>query len=301
MGCGASASAATPDSAAKKAAPAPAPAPAPASAPAPAPAPAAAPAAAPALVAKLDAPPPAKAQTHSEPAAAAPAPAEAPAPAPEPESSASSGKKPIKLIIAGAPASGKGTQCEMIVEKYGLVHLSTGDMLRAAVRDGTELGLQAKEKMESGHLVPDDLVIGLVKERLGQADCEEKGWMLDGFPRTGVQAEALKSAGIHPNKVLLLDVDESALVERVVGRRVDPSTGKTYHLKFNPPPEDVDASSLIHRADDTEEKVKLRIQAFNDNVMSIRQSYEKLVKSIDGNRDKMLVSADVHAALDEAY
>jgi adenylate kinase len=188
----------------------------------------------------------------------------------------------------------------MIIDKYGLVHLSTGDMLRAAVRDGTELGLQAKEKMESGQLVPDDLVIGLVKERLAKPDCAEKGWMLDGFPRTGIQAEALKSAGIHPNKVLLLDVDESALVERVVGRRVDPSTGKTYHLKFNPPPEDVDASSLIQRADDTEEKVKLRIQAFNDNVAAIRLSYEKLVKVIDGNRDKMLVSADVFSALNEA-
>jgi adenylate kinase len=124
--------------------------------------------------------------------------------------------------------------------------------------------------------------------------------MLDGFPRTGVQAEALKDAGIHPNKVLLLDVDEASLVERVVGRRIGPD-GKTYHLKFNPPPEDVDASSLIQRADDTEEKVKLRIQSFNDNVAAIRQSYEKLVKVIDGNRDKNLVSADVFSALDEAF
>ena len=173
-------------------------------------------------------------------------------------------------------------------------------MLRAAVKEGSELGMQAKEKMESGQLVPDDLVIGLVKERLAKPDCEEKGWMLDGFPRTGVQAEALKSAGIHPNKVLLLDVDESALVERVVGRRIDPSTGKTYHLKFNPPPDDVDASSLIQRADDTEEKVKLRIQAFNENRAAISAAYENLFKVIDGNRDKMLVSADVFSALDES-
>ena len=205
-----------------------------------------------------------------------------------------------RLVLLGRQGSGKGTQCVRLSRHFVVPHISTGDMLRAAVRDGTELGLQAKEKMESGQLVPDDLVIGLVKERLAKPDCAEKGWMLDGFPRTGIQAEALKSAGIHPNKVLLLDVDESALVERVVGRRVDPSTGKTYHLKFNPPPEDVDASSLIQRADDTEEKVKLRIQAFNDNVAAIRQSYEKLVKVIDGNRDKMLVSADVFSALNEA-
>eukprot|EP00636_Phaeomonas_parva_P018800 CAMPEP_0118874334 /NCGR_PEP_ID=MMETSP1163-20130328/15823_1 /TAXON_ID=124430 /ORGANISM="Phaeomonas parva, Strain CCMP2877" /LENGTH=126 /DNA_ID=CAMNT_0006809721 /DNA_START=99 /DNA_END=475 /DNA_ORIENTATION=- len=125
---------------------------------------------------------------------------------------------PLKIIIAGAPASGKGTQCERIREDFGVVHLSTGDMLRAAVKAGTEVGLRAKEAMESGQLVSDEIIIGIIKDRLAETDCQTKGWLLDGFPRTRAQADALAEAGITADIFLLLDVPDSALVERVVGR-----------------------------------------------------------------------------------
>ena len=130
----------------------------------------------------------------------------------------------LRLIICGAPASGKGTQCERIRERYGVVHLSTGDMLRAAVAVGTEVGCEAAAYMDKGALVPDDVIIDVVVERLSQPDCRSRGWLLDGFPRTAAQAAALSAAGIVPDGVLLLDVPDDALVERVVGRRLDPET-----------------------------------------------------------------------------
>ena len=148
---------------------------------------------------------------------------------------------PIKIIIAGAPASGKGTQCELIREKFGVVHLSTGDMLREASAAGTEVGKLAQEYMSQGKLVPDEVIIGAVKERLAQPDCQQKGWLLDGFPRTGAQAQALVDAGIHADTFIFLDVPDEDLIERVVGRRADPVTGKIYHMKFSPP-----ELSLIH-------------------------------------------------------
>jgi adenylate kinase len=166
----------------------------------------------------------------------------------------------LRIIICGAPASGKGTQCENIVENYGVVHISTGDALRLEVRNGTELGKQAKEAMEAGKLVSDELIISIVKARLDQEDCKTKGWLLDGFPRSGPQAEALAATGITATHFLLLEVDSHILVERCVGRRSDPVTGKIYHLKFNPPPEDPEIQArLLHRSDDTEEAMTKKV------------------------------------------
>ena len=130
-----------------------------------------------------------------------------------------------RLIISGAPASGKGTQCEKIIEEFKVPHLSTGDMLRAAVKAGSPLGKEAKAYMDAGKLVPDSLVINLVKEKLATPECVKGGWLLDGFPRTGEQAKALQQANINPDKVILLDVPDAALIERVTGRRTDPETG----------------------------------------------------------------------------
>ena len=193
---------------------------------------------------------------------------------------------PPKLIICGAPASGKGTQCEMLRERYGVVHLSTGDMLRAAVADGTEVGKQAKGYMERGELVPDDVIIGIVKDRLAEDDCAKSGWLLDGFPRTEAQARALEAAGIRPDKVLFLDVPDEMLVERVVGRRTDPETGKIYHLTFSPPESDEIAARLTQRADDTEEKVRVRLQAFHEHMGAVEKCYADSLARTDGTRSK---------------
>jgi adenylate kinase len=133
-----------------------------------------------------------------------------------------------RLIISGAPASGKGTQCEKIIEEFKVPHLSTGDMLRAAVKAGSPLGKEAKAYMDAGKLVPDSLVINLVKEKLATPECVNGGWLLDGFPRTGEQAKALQQANINPDKVILLDVPDAALIERVTGRRTDPETGTAW-------------------------------------------------------------------------
>jgi len=208
------------------------------------------------------------------------------------ESSASS---PVNIIIAGAPASGKGTQCETIKEEFGVVHLSTGDMLRAAVAAGTEVGVQAKEFMDSGKLVPDEVIIGIIRDRLQESDCKEQGWLLDGFPRTAAQAEALADAGCSADCFLFLDVPDEVLVKRVVGRRTDPETGKIYHLTFSPPPADDEelVNRLEHRSDDTEEKVVVRLEQFHANVAAVKGSYEEIMVSIDGNRSPADVSADI--------
>ncbi|KAL7474946.1 hypothetical protein ACHAW6_000886 [Cyclotella cf. meneghiniana] len=207
------------------------------------------------------------------------------------------GKAP-KLIIAGAPASGKGTQCELIKEKYGVVHLSTGDMLRAAVAAGTEVGKQAKDFMDAGKLVPDEVIIGVVKDRLQQSDCIECGWLLDGFPRTPAQAEALATAGVTADCFIFLNVPDEVLVERVVGRRTDPVTGKIYHMKFSPPEEEEVLNRLEQRSDDTEEKVKVRLEQFHANVEAVKGSYTDIAVEVDGTLKPEEVSQTIMMAID---
>lgn len=203
-----------------------------------------------------------------------------------------------KVIIAGAPASGKGTQCELIKSQLGLVHLSTGDMLRAAVKAGTKVGLLAKEYMDGGKLVPDEVIINLVRERLAEQDCVKNGWLLDGFPRTAVQAAALRAADIEPDLVLYLNVPDSMLIERVVGRRLDPETGRIYHLKFDPPPPEV-IPRMTHRSDDTAEKAALRLEQFHEHLGAILAAYENVTVEIDGTRAKNDVFSSIRQVLDK--
>eukprot|EP01038_Epipyxis_sp_PR26KG_P009956 gene9956-13389_t len=199
----------------------------------------------------------------------------------------------MKVIIAGAPAAGKGTQCEVITKEFNLVHLSTGDILRAAVKEGTELGKKAKEYMDSGKLVPDELITGVICDRLKQEDCQTRGWLLDGFPRTESQAAALTNAGMIPDCFLLLDVKEDVLVERVTGRRTDPVTGKIYHLKFNPPENDEIASRLIQRSDDTAEKIIVRFKEFQSHIDNVKSSYADKMVCIDGCKSQSEVKSEV--------
>jgi adenylate kinase len=172
----------------------------------------------------------------------------------------------MKLILLGAPGAGKGTQATFICQKYGIPQISTGDMLRAAVKAGTPLGLQAKSVMESGGLVSDELIINLVKERIAQSDCAN-GFLFDGFPRTIPQADAMKAAGVKLDYVLEIDVPFEAIIERMSGRRSHPASGRTYHVRFNPPKvegkDDVTGEPLIQREDDKEETVKKRLEVYS--------------------------------------
>ncbi|WP_119966379.1 adenylate kinase [Simplicispira lacusdiani] len=172
----------------------------------------------------------------------------------------------MRLILLGAPGAGKGTQATFICQKYGIPQISTGDMLRAAVKAGTPLGLQAKAVMESGGLVSDDLIINLVKERIAQPDCAN-GFLFDGFPRTIPQADAMKAAGVKLDYVLEIDVPFDAIIERMSGRRSHPGSGRTYHVKFNPPKvagkDDATGEDLIQRDDDKEETVKKRLEVYS--------------------------------------
>jgi len=171
----------------------------------------------------------------------------------------------MRLILLGPPGAGKGTQATHICQRHGIPQISTGDMLRAAVKAGTPLGLAAKKVMDSGGLVSDDIIIGLVKERIAQPDCA-KGFLFDGFPRTLPQADAMKAAGVKLDMVLEIDVPDSAIVERMSGRRVHVASGRTYHVKFNPPKaeglDDVTGEPLIQRDDDKEETVLKRLSVY---------------------------------------
>ncbi|KAK1310468.1 hypothetical protein QJS10_CPA08g01244 [Acorus calamus] len=194
--------------------------------------------------------------------------------------------EPLKIMISGAPASGKGTQCEFIKSKYGLVHIAAGDLLRAEIASGSENGKRAKEYMEKGELVPDEIVVMMVKHRLIEMDVQENGWLLDGYPRSVSQATALEELHIRPDLFILLDVSEEILVERVVGRRLDPVTGKIYHLKYSPPQNEEIAARLTQRFDDTEEKVKLRLVTYHKNLESVLSIYNDVIVEVDGNLPK---------------
>ncbi|KAL6512130.1 hypothetical protein OROGR_021727 [Orobanche gracilis] len=212
-----------------------------------------------------------------------------------------SGEKaePLRVMISGAPASGKGTQCELISKKYDLVHIAAGDLLRAEVASGTENGLRAKEYMEKGQLVPNEIVVMMVKGRISQQDSQEKGWLLDGYPRSESQATAFKKFGFDPDIFILLEVPEEILVERVVGRRLDPVTGKIYHLKYSPPENEEIAARLTQRFDDTEEKVKLRLFTHNSNVESVLSMYKDITVKIDGSLPKQDVFSQIDSKLTE--
>jgi adenylate kinase len=172
----------------------------------------------------------------------------------------------MRLILLGPPGAGKGTQASFIKEAFGIPQISTGDMLRAAVKAGTPLGLAAKKIMDTGGLVSDDIIIGLVRDRLQQPDCA-KGYLFDGFPRTIPQADAMKSANVAIDFVLEIDVPDAAIIERMSGRRVHVASGRTYHVKFNPPKvpgkDDVTGEDLIQRDDDREETVKNRLAVYH--------------------------------------
>jgi adenylate kinase len=192
----------------------------------------------------------------------------------------------MRLILLGAPGAGKGTQATFICQKYAIPQISTGDMLRAAVKAGTPLGLQAKQVMESGGLVSDDLIINLVKERLAQADCAV-GFLFDGFPRTLPQADAMKAAGVNLDYVLEIDVPFDAIVERMSGRRSHPASGRTYHVKFNPPKtaglDDITGEPLIQRADDQEETVKKRLEVYNAQTRPLVDYYSRWARTGAGD------------------
>lgn len=172
----------------------------------------------------------------------------------------------MRLILLGAPGAGKGTQAKFITERYGIPQISTGDMLRAARAAGTPLGLAAQKVMDSGGLVSDDIIIGLVKDRLTMPDCAN-GYLFDGFPRTVPQADAMKQAQVHLDFVVEIDVPDSEIIERISGRRVHPASGRTYHVHFHPPKladhDDVTGEPLIQRDDDKEETVKKRLEVYH--------------------------------------
>ncbi|QWE14832.1 adenylate kinase [Polynucleobacter sp. AP-Sving-400A-A2] len=182
----------------------------------------------------------------------------------------------MRLILLGAPGAGKGTQAQFICEKFAIPQISTGDMLRAAVKAGTELGIAAKKIMDAGGLVSDDIIIGLVKDRLTQPDCS-KGYLFDGFPRTIPQAQAMKDAGVPIDYVLEIDVPFEAIIDRMSGRRVHPASGRTYHVTFNPPKvegkDDATGEALIQRDDDKEETVRKRLQVYNDQTRPLVEYY----------------------------
>jgi adenylate kinase len=188
----------------------------------------------------------------------------------------------MRLILLGAPGAGKGTQATFIKQKFNIPQISTGDMLRAAVQAGTPLGIAAKKVMDAGGLVSDDIIIGLVKERLKAPDCAN-GYLFDGFPRTIPQADAMKDAGVGIDYVLEIDVPDAAIIERMSGRRVHPASGRTYHVKFNPPKvegrDDVTGEALIQRDDDKEDTVKKRLAVFHEQTEVLLDYYGKWAQS----------------------
>lgn len=190
----------------------------------------------------------------------------------------------MRIILLGGPGSGKGTQSQYITEKFGIPQISTGDMLRAAVKEGTELGKEAQKVMSAGGLVSDDLILGLVKERIAKPDCAN-GFLFDGFPRTIPQAEGLDALGIEVDAVVEIDVDDEEIVRRMGGRRVHLDSGRTYHIVFNPPKteglDDVTGEPLIQRADDQEETVRERLNIYHDQTAPLIGFYTKKSETSD--------------------
>ncbi len=188
----------------------------------------------------------------------------------------------MRLILLGGPGAGKGTQANFVKENYQIPQISTGDMLRAALKEGTELGLKAKEYMDAGKLVPDDVIIGLVKERIKEPDCE-KGFLFDGFPRTIPQADALKEAGVPVEAVVDIDVPDAEIIKRMSGRRVHLASGRTYHVVFNPPKEegkdDVTGEPLIQRDDDHEDTVRKRLDVYHAQTEPLIDYYKDWEKT----------------------
>ena len=207
----------------------------------------------------------------------------------------------MRMIFIGPPGAGKGTQAARLVARYQIPHISTGDMFRAAVKAGTPMGQEADRYMKAGQLVPDEVTIGLVRERFSEPDTQT-GFMLDGFPRTVPQAEALaealKADGVTLDAVLLLEVPDELIVERIIGRRSDPETGEIYHMTFNPPPAEV-ADRLVHRKDDTEEAVRSRLDAYHKMTAPIIPFYEAagLLKRVNGVGAPDDVTASIIKAL----
>lgn len=212
------------------------------------------------------------------------------------------------ILLMGPPGAGKGTQAAKLVKKYGIPHISTGDMFRAAVKEGTELGKKAKACMDAGQLVPDEITIGIVRERLQKPDCT-KGFILDGFPRTVEQADALdgilKSLSIHLTRAVDISVPSSSLIERAVGRRVCKQCGAAYHIRFNPSKKDgvcdECGGETYQRADDSEETMKSRLSVYDAQTKPLIRYYQKagLYSEIDGSQEMSKVFADITACLEK--
>jgi len=202
----------------------------------------------------------------------------------------------MRLILLGGPGAGKGTQANYIKEKFGIPQISTGDMLRAAIKAGSKLGLEAKKFMDAGGLVPDDVIIGLVKERIKDADCAN-GFLFDGFPRTIPQAEAMKQAGVAIDYVLEIDVDDAEIIKRMSGRRAHLASGRTYHVIFNPPKvagkDDVTGEDLVQREDDKEETVKKRLEVYHSQTKPLVDYYSRWAASGDKQAPKYVRIAGV--------
>ena len=209
----------------------------------------------------------------------------------------------MRIILLGAPGAGKGTQAQYVMGKFGIPQISTGDMLRAAIKAGTDLGLAAKRVMDEGKLVSDELIIGLVKERISAEDCE-KGFLLDGFPRTIPQADAMKESGIVVDHVIEFTVDDEIIVERMSGRRVHPGSGRVYHISYNPPKvegkDDLSGEDLVVRPDDEESTVRKRLAIYHEQTKPLVDYYSTdaiagncAYHKIDGTRPVDAVSAEL--------
>jgi len=213
----------------------------------------------------------------------------------------------MRIILLGAPGAGKGTQAQFLMEKFGIPQISTGDMLRAAIKAGTEMGVAAKKVMDAGQLVSDDIIIGLVKERIAQSDCDN-GFLLDGFPRTIPQADAMRDAGVVVDHCIEFDVPDDVIVDRMAGRRVHPASGRVYHVTYNPPKvegkDDVTSEDLIVRDDDKEATVRDRLGVYHTQTKPLVSYYEAAAEQgmcqyhkLDGTKSVEVVKSQLETLL----